>query len=135
MKNILYTFIFALTLSISSHGAEKTTPTPLEIVKQRTLAHNTHDIEKFINLYSEEIKIYDYPDNHIGKQGKAHMRRIFEPLFSEKAVHADVHQMIENGNHVVVHETVVRENKTTIYLAIYEIRDGLIHNVRFIRDR
>ena len=106
---------------------------PLEVVNARMAAHNQHDLEAFLSHYSENIQIYDYPDIPLGSRGKDHIKNIFSPLFESKSVKVTVHQQMVNGNYVVNRETVVREGKTTEYISIYEVGDGLIQSVRFIK--
>jgi hypothetical protein len=85
--------------------------TPLEVVNMRMKAHNNHDIDGFMETYSDNIQIYDYPDTPIGKPGKEHIRNIFIPLFKNKAVRTEVHRQIVQGKHVVNHETFVSTNQ------------------------
>ena len=108
---------------------------PLDTVNSRMEAHNAHDMAKFLETYSEGIQIYGYPNIAFGKPGKQHIRNIFGPLFAEKSVQTEIHHQIQNGNYVINHETVVRRNKTTEYVSIYEVSDGLIVSVRFINDK
>ena len=108
--------------------------TPLEVVNKRMEAHNSHDLGRFLSVYSDDIQIYDYPDVPIGKKGKAHIKSIFAPLFEDKAVTVKIHHQIEHGKYVVNHETVVRQDKVTKYVSIYEVDHGLIRSVRFLRD-
>jgi hypothetical protein len=107
--------------------------TPLEVVNARMEAHNNHNLEKFLETYSDEIQVYDYPNTPLGKQGKEHIINIFAPLFKDKAVKTEIHHQIENGKYVVNHETVTREGKITEYISIYEVEDDLIQSVRFIK--
>ena len=107
--------------------------TPLELVNARMEAHNNHDLEKFLETYSEDIQIYDYPNTPLGKGGKEHIKNIFAPLFKEKSVKTEIHYQIENGKYVVNHETVMREGKVTEYISIYEVENSLIKSVRFIK--
>jgi hypothetical protein len=39
-----------------------------------------------------------------------------------------------NGNHVINHEIVSENGIQTKYISIYEIKEGLIKSVRFVRD-
>ena len=109
------------------------TSSSLDVVNARMEAHNQHDLEQFLSLYSEEIQIYDYPDLPLGSPGKSHIEGIFGPLFEENAVHVEIHNQIVNGNYVVNHETVVRRGEEFFYISIYEIVGGLIKSVRFVR--
>lgn len=106
---------------------------PLEVVNARMAAHNQHDLEAFLSNYSDNIQIYDYPDISLGSKGKDHIKNVFSPLFESKSVKVTIHKQMANGNYVVNRETVVREGKTTDYISIYEVEDGLIQSVRFIK--
>lgn len=108
---------------------------PIDIVNQRMAAHNNHDLAAFLATYSDEIQIYNFPNNKIGKKGKAHLKSIFEPLFASAAVSVELHQQIEQGKYVINEETVLRQGEKFRYVSIYEVKDGLIQSVRFIRDR
>jgi hypothetical protein len=129
-SHVAATVAIALTLQVA-HAMGN--PTPLEVVNKRMEAHNTHDLETFLSVYSDDIRIYDYPDVPIGAKGKAHMRSIFEPLFRDGAVAVKIHHQIEHGRYVVNQETVTRRGKVIDYVSIYEVVDGLITNVRFLR--
>ncbi|HEX7026797.1 MAG TPA: nuclear transport factor 2 family protein [Gammaproteobacteria bacterium] len=107
--------------------------TPLETVNARMEAHNNHDLKAFLETYSADIQVYDYPDMPLGNKGKAHIEKIFAPLFEAKAVKTKIHYQAEVGDYVVNHETVVREGNQTEYVSIYEVKDGLITSVRFIK--
>lgn len=107
--------------------------TPLEIVNNRMEAYNNHDLNSFLTLYSEDIEIYTYPDVLLGK-GKAHLKSIFEPMLNQKSVHVDIHHQIARDSYVINHETVSYGDNKVEYVSIYEVRDGLIQSVRFVRD-
>lgn len=109
-------------------------PSPLTIVNQRMAAHNQHDLGTFLATYSDDIQVYDYPRIPLGKKGKAHIKSIFEPLFNDNAVTTDIHHQIEQGNYVINHETVLRRGELFNYVSIYEVRDGLIQTVCFVKE-
>lgn len=130
-KRFFWILMIAITSQFSEAGKN---PSPLEVVNMRMDAHNNHNLEAFLAMYSEEIQIYDYPNTPIGKMGKAHIKSIFKPLFTTRSVNVKIHHQIEHGDYVVNHETVTRQGKVTNYVSIYEVRNGLITNVRFLRD-
>ncbi|WP_395377571.1 nuclear transport factor 2 family protein [Marinicella sp. W31] len=122
--------LLILTLSIPViNWAES----PLEVVNGRMSAHNEHNVEKFLAFYSENIQIYDFPDKPLGSSGKDHIRKIFTPLFHAQSVKTTVKSQMVNGRYVVNRETVVREGKTIEYISIYEVENGLIQSIRFIK--
>ncbi len=107
--------------------------TPLDVVNRRMSAYNRHDLPAFLKTYSDGVEIFRYPDKSLGK-GKKHIRKLFEPMFKEGVVHVEVHHQITKDSYVVNHETVTYGDSKTEYVSIYEIRNGLIETVRFVRD-
>ena len=118
------------TCTMPSSG---TTPSPLTVVNLRMQAYNNHDLEAFLKTYSEEIEIFTYPDTSLGS-GKKHMQNLFEPMFNEGSVSVEIHHQIAKDGYVINHETVTYGDDKTEYVSIYEVRDGLITTVRFVRD-
>lgn len=106
---------------------------PLETVNLRMEAYNNHDIEGFVSLYADDVAIYTYPDIQLG-QGIIHLRSIFEPMFEEQSVSVEIHHQISKDGFVINHETVHYGVHDTEYVSIYEVRQGLITSVRFVRD-
>ncbi|MEM7762445.1 MAG: nuclear transport factor 2 family protein [Pseudomonadota bacterium] len=131
MKTLLALILAALSLHAVADDSDLT---PLQIVNARMAAYNAHDIDAFLAVYSEDIQIYTYPNIALGTKGKAHLRGIFEPLFDEGQVNVEIHQQITQGNYVINHETVSFAGKDTKYVSIYEVKDGLIVSVQFVRE-
>ncbi len=107
--------------------------TPLQVVNERMSAYNNHDIESFMENYGEAIEISTYSGKSLGS-GKKHIRSIFAPMFAEGVVQVEIHHQIEKDSFVVNHETVTDGDDVTQYVSIYEVRDGLIQSVGFVRD-
>jgi len=114
-------------------GHVEASQTPLQVVNERMSAYNDHDIEAFMQTYGESIEISTYSGKSLGK-GKKHIQSIFAPMFQEGEVQVEIHHQIAKDGYVVNHETVSDRDKTTEYVSIYEVRDGLIQSVCFIRD-
>jgi hypothetical protein len=55
-------------------------------------------------------------------------------MFKEGNVAVKIHQQIEKDSYVINHETVIHADKKTDYVSIYKVVDGLITEVRFVRD-
>jgi hypothetical protein len=127
--------LLVLLLSFSFAIAQKQSSklTPLEVVNKRMSLYNEHNFEDFIKLYKEDVKIYTYPDKLLGI-GTENITSIFKPKFTSKSIKVDIVSQMTNGNHVINHEIVTENGKKTKYISIYEIKDGLIASVRFVRD-
>jgi len=106
---------------------------PIDVVNKRMEAYNHHDLDSFLNLYSNDVEIFTYPDKLLGK-GKSHLRSIFEPMFQQKQVQVEIHGQFTKDSYVINNETVTDGEKETKYLSIYKVKDGLIRSVRFVRD-
>lgn len=106
---------------------------PVEVVNKRMDAYNRHNINAFLATYADTVKVYTYPDKQLAS-GKAHLQSIFEPMFTEGNVAVKIHQQIETDSYVINQETVIDSGKKTDYVSIYKVVDGLITEVRFVRD-
>ena len=96
-------------------------------------AYNAHELDAFLQLYHDDVKIYTYPDRLLGN-GKDHLRSLFKPLFDKGVAKVTVHGQFTSDSYVVNHETVEYEDRSVKYVSIYEVRKGLIRSVRFVRD-
>ena len=119
----------------SLHRATNATASksPVDVVNRRMSAYNRHDFDAFRATYSASVEFYTYPRTLLGK-GEKHTRWVFEEMFEKAAMQVEVHHQMAIDNFVVNEETVNYGNKTTQYVSIYEVRDGLIQSVTFVRN-
>jgi hypothetical protein len=107
----------------------------LQVVQAQVDAYNRRDIDAFLNTYAPEVNIYNFPDER-RSSGLASMRQIYAKLF-EKApqLHASITNRITHGNYVIDQEVVTGFPgvKELTAVAIYEVKDGKIVNVWFLR--
>lgn len=106
---------------------------PLEAVNARMNHFNQHDLTAFLSSYHKDVKIYTYPSKLLGT-GSQRLASIFEADFNEKNIHVEIINQITNGSYVINHEIVTRNEKETKYVSIYEVKNGLITSVRFVRE-
>lgn len=123
----------ALLWMMSVVSASGASLSPVEVVDKRMRAYNEHDLEAFLDLYADDVRIYTYPEQLL-TAGKAGLSSIFEPLFEAGQVTVIIHSQIEKDGYVINHETVDYGNEKIEYVSIYEVRGGLITSVRFVRD-
>jgi hypothetical protein len=107
--------------------------TPLQIVNERMRLFNEHNFEAFIKLYNKDVKVYTYPDKLMGT-GSDRLASIFKSDFEKKSINVKIVNQISNGRYVINHELVTNKGKETKYVSIYEVRDGLITSVGFVRE-
>jgi hypothetical protein len=134
MKTLMTSIIFLLSFIFVKAQAQKITPTPLEIVNKRMDFYNQHNFIEFIKLYSSDVEIYTYPDKLLGT-GTDNITSIFKPKFIAKSIKVEIISQMYNGNYVINHEIVSENGIQTKYISIYEVKDGLIKSVKFVRDK
>jgi hypothetical protein len=108
--------------------------TPLEVVNKRMGFYNQHNFAEFILLYTDDIKVYTYPDKLLGT-GSDNISSIFKSKFAQKSIQVEIVSQMHNGNYVINNEIVTENGNDTKYVSIYEVQNGLIRSVRFVRDK
>ena len=107
--------------------------TPDAIVQKQLDAYNFQDIDMFMATYAEDVKLYNYPDELI-VDGKSEMWEQYATLFENTP---DLFAEIENrtiiGNKVIDKEKVTINGNTIYAVAIYEVENGLIKTVTFLK--
>ncbi|HUX95032.1 MAG TPA: nuclear transport factor 2 family protein [Bacteroidales bacterium] len=99
-------------------------------------AYNRQDIEGFLKWYTEDVEIYNFPDELVLK-GKEKMRERYINSWNQNPNQkAEVRNRIINGNTIVDKEHVTgRSNGVEAnVIAIYRIDAGKISRVYFIRE-
>ncbi len=106
-----------------------------EMVVQRQLdAYNARNIEAFLETYADTIVIYDFPHQPT-MRGKEEVRTRYAKLFDDVPnLYAEVKKRITTGNTVIDQEYVRAGERFINAVAIYEVADGKIVRVTFIRD-
>ena len=133
MKSSVLITMFSLLSYFGLSQIQQVNDSPLEVVNQRMDFYNHHNFEKFIKLYSDSVKVYTYPDKLLAS-GKDNLTSIFKPKFSSKSIQVKIITQINNGNYVINQEIVTENGMDTKYVSIYEVRNGFITSVRFVRD-
>ena len=133
IRTVVTLLVLFLSINFGIAQEQDAILTPLEIVNKRMNFYNEHDFKGFIKLYDDNVKIYTYPNKLLGK-GADNISSIFKPKFTAKSIKVEIVNQMTNGNHVINHETVTENGIKTKYISIYEVKNGLIMSVRFIRD-
>lgn len=130
MKNIVFLSLLVISASVFA----KEDQTPISIVNSRMDAYNRHDLASFLNNYAEDIQVFTYPNIPLGDKGKNHLKSIFEPMFKEAKVNVKIIHQIVQGKYVINHEIVSYSGHEQKYVSIYEVENGLIKTVQFVRE-
>jgi len=106
-----------------------------EMARKQLECYNNHDLEGFLSAYHDDTKIYNLIDGSLIMEGKGAMRERYGERFKNPNLHAKLVNRMVIGNKVIDHESVtgLGESPPTEVAAIYEVEDGLIKTVWFVR--
>ncbi len=105
---------------------------PKLIVQKQLDAYNNRDINAFVNVFSEDVKVYDFPEK-LRYEGRNEMKKRYASFFRRtKDLHCRIVKRIEKGNMVIDEESVTANGRTFGAIAIYEVKEGKIVKVTFL---
>lgn len=107
---------------------------PEHIVQQQLEAYNEGNIDAFMATYSNDIELFQFPNTLMSK-GKTPMRQQYTSMFNSiNDLNAEIVNRTIIGNKVIDKEKVTANGSTFYAVAIYEVTNGLISRVTFIRE-
>lgn len=110
---------------------------PLEAVSAQLAAYNARDLEAFVALYAEDVKLWRYGE--LACEGRAAMREQYGALFETnpdlKALLLG--RLVGGGSTVIDHEWVTgrKDGFNLEVFATFEVLDGTITQVWFRQER
>jgi hypothetical protein len=121
-----------MNIKTEKENSENTTKLSL-IVQKQLDAYNAKDLDAFMAIYTESVKLYNYP-NELLSEGKDQMRKDYIAWFQRTPdLKASVKKRIVIGNKVIDEEQVTANGKIFNTVAIYEVENGRIRKVTFIQ--
>jgi len=106
---------------------------PEVIVQKQLDAYNNRDIDGFMATYSEDIKLYSFPEK-LNSEGQETMRKSYDGYFKNTPdLHCEIKKRIVIGNKVIDQEYITSNGRNFSAIAIYEVKNGLISKVTFIQ--
>ena len=109
--------------------------TPEQLINRQLEAYNNRNINDFLATYSDSIKIYNHPNDLI-MNGKEDMRKVYATMFERTPdLNCEIKNRIIQGNKIIdqEHVTGFPDGRSIKAIAIYEVKDGLIYRVHFVR--
>lgn len=101
------------------------------VIDDQLNAYNRGNIDQFMNTYSEDIQLLDYP-NTVNTSGKEKMKEIYNSLFNRVPdLKCAISNRITLGNYVIDLEELSGKGSTWRGLAIYTVKEGKINTVTF----
>jgi len=105
---------------------------PRFLVQKQVDAYNERDIDLFISTFSEDVKVYDYP-NKLRYEGKKELKRRYAALFDNTPdLNRTIVKRIESGNKVIDEELVIINGRKVNGVAIYEVKNGKVVTMTFL---
>jgi len=106
---------------------------PETIVQKQLDAYNNRDIDGFMATYSEDVKLFSFPDK-LNSEGQETMRKSYDGYFKNTPdLHCEIKKRIVIGNKVIDHEYITSNGRNFSAIAVYEVKNGLISKVTFIQ--
>jgi len=106
---------------------------PHEIVDRQLAAYNARDIEAYCALFAPEAVLSRVNDGVTMARGIDAIRAHYTARFASPTLHCRILARMESGRFVIDHEQVAGIMDSLLeVIAIYEVRDLLIHSVRII---
>ena len=103
------------------------------IVKQQLDAYNARDIDAFLDTYTDDVKLYNFP-NTLFSEGKEKMRQGYGSFFENTPdLHCEIKNRMVIGNKVIDEEYLTVNGSNFSAAAIYEVENGKIAKVTFLR--
>jgi hypothetical protein len=110
---------------------------PVDIVQRQLDAYNRRDLDEFCATFADDATIYELGAPAPSFAGKAAIRERYRALFrASPALHSVIVSRMTLGRVVIDHEHVTgRDGSPDLYevIALYEVADGLICRVHFVR--
>ena len=108
---------------------------PEILVQRQVNGYNARNIDAFLEPYADDFEVYGYPNELEGKS-KDNLREIYINFFEKyPELHCEIVSRMVLGNKVIDHERITGISFIPYEaIAIYEIEDGKIKKVTFVRE-
>jgi hypothetical protein len=136
------TLLFSISVSIlpiiPCHAQETGTPTkaviltPLQAAQAQLVAYNQRNLEAFVDVFADDVKVFREPNREPSISGKAAFTAAYKKRFETVGLRAEILNRMEVGNKVIEHERVygIRDQPYDL-VVVYEVVNGKIKNVWF----
>ena len=107
---------------------------PEILVQRQVNGYNARNIDAFLEPYSDDFETWNYSGEMTGK-GKDNLKQRYVDFFEAYPdLHCEIVKRMVLGNKVIDHERITGLSSTPYEaIAIYEIEDGKIKKVTFVR--
>ncbi|GAA4373981.1 nuclear transport factor 2 family protein [Hymenobacter koreensis] len=109
--------------------------TPVQVVERQLKAYNARDAAAFAATYADNVELLDFPAQ-LQLTGRAKLQAAYTQFFaSAPKLRCEILHRSVFGNRVIDHERVtgMPDGKPLEAMAVYEVENGLIRRVTFIK--
>lgn len=106
--------------------------TPESLVQQQLNAYNTRNMEAFLAPYADDVELFGFPDRLISR-GKEQMRKVYHFFNLATLLHCRIEKRIIEGNFIIDEEQILDDRGRKRGTAIYQIQNGKIRKVFFVK--
>lgn len=137
-----FTILFAISISflpiIPCHAQDTVVSkqsviwTPLQAAQAQLVAYNQRNLEAFVDVFADDVKVFREPNREPSISGKTAFTAAYKKRFETVGLRAEILNRMEVGNKVIEHERVYGIRDQPYDLAVvYEVVNGKIKNVWF----
>ncbi|MEM9044944.1 MAG: nuclear transport factor 2 family protein [Pseudomonadota bacterium] len=108
---------------------------PRETADLQLELYNARDLDGFCALFHDDARLLDLPSGTVMAEGIAAIRAFYAARFSNEMLSCRVHAHCDIGAFAIDRETIEGIPGAPVdVVALYEVHDGLITQVQFIRS-
>lgn len=106
---------------------------PAFYVDKQLEAYNSRNIDEFLATYADDVELYDFPNQKIAT-GHDEMRTMYQSFFEQTPdLNCTIKSRTILGNKVIDTEYLTVNGENFTAMAIYELENGKIAKVTFLR--
>jgi hypothetical protein len=105
---------------------------PEDIVKEQLVGYNARDIDSFLNTYTKDVQLFNFPAA-LQSKGHEELRKGYAGFFeSTPDLNCEIKTRIVIANKVIDEEYITVNGNNFSAVAIYEVNNGKISKVTFL---
>ncbi|MCH2194015.1 nuclear transport factor 2 family protein [Kordia sp.] len=130
MKKLFFLFLFLTSFATAQENTE------IKIIAQKQMeTYNAHDIDAYAALFSDDIKVYDFPKK-LRYEGKEKLIERYGKFFENTPeLYSFIEKRIVSGNTIIDQEKVIYKKGGTPkeFVVMYVVKDQKIAEVYYIK--
>ncbi|QHI36706.1 hypothetical protein IMCC3317_20710 [Kordia antarctica] len=131
MKKFVYVLLFCVSFVTAQekNSAEA-------VVQKQVEAYNEGNLDAFLETYSNDVKVYNFPKNYQSLNGKEKVKEVFGNLFKKYPnLHRHIQDRIVTGDTILDHEKITFSTDEPIqkFVTMYIVENEKIKIIHFLK--